>query len=72
MKAKRTLERQRLLFTSCNVQSLVERTGDARICRKVPSAAKRVDRGLDIFSEELRKFEIAVAGRFGRLDASPV
>eukprot|EP00117_Sycon_ciliatum_P005203 scpid28797/ scgid9244/ Craniofacial development protein 2; p97 bucentaur protein len=51
-----------LLVVSWNVQSLVESTGDARICRKVPSAAKRVDRGLDFLSEELQKFEIGVAG----------
>eukprot|EP00117_Sycon_ciliatum_P027914 scpid27779/ scgid3366/ Craniofacial development protein 2; p97 bucentaur protein len=54
-------ERETLFMASWNVQSLVEDTGDARICRKNKSVS-RVDRGLDFLSAELVKFRVGVAG----------
>jgi len=53
--------RRRLLFSSWNVQSLVEDTGDVRVCRKAKRAS-RVDRGLDFLTQELTKQRVAVAG----------
>jgi len=58
---RRRLFGRKLLFSSWNVQSLVEDTGDVRVCRKAKRAC-RVDRGLDFLTQELTKQRVAIAG----------
>ena len=60
----RVRDRERNLFVATwNVRSLVEDSGDERICRKNKNAQHfGVDRKLDFFVDELNKFNVAVAG----------
>ena len=60
----RARDRERNLFVATwNVRSLVEDSGDERICRKNKNAQQfGVDRKLDFLVDELSKFNVAVAG----------
>ena len=51
-----------LSVATWNVRSLVEDSGDARICRKRPHASpSSVDRKFDFLVDQLRRYGIAVA-----------
>ena len=54
-----------LLFGSWNVRSLVECSGDVRICRSRPvsvAVSGNVDRKLDLLVKELKRYHVCVAG----------
>ena len=71
---KRKQERRRNCFTvgTWNIHTLVESTGDERVCRKRPVSVIKpgnqcgdpgqVDRKLDLVVRELRRYRVAVAG----------
>ena len=74
-KARRRLlrcSRKTLAVATWNVRSLVESSGDERICRKRPEAGRgresrshgtqTVDRKLDLMVKELRRYRVSVAG----------
>ena len=64
--------RKALTVVTWNVRSLVENSGDERICRKCPqgggnvgnrrSGPQSVDRKLDLVVKELRRYRVSVAG----------
>lgn len=51
---------RQLLAAPWNACSLVENSGDVRVCRK--SKSDHVDRGLDFLTSELEKFGVDVPG----------
>ena len=63
-KTKRRNSRKKLFFATWNVRSLVENSGDARICRSRPQQTNPtiVDRKLDLLMEELARYNVSVAG----------
>ena len=63
-KTKRRYSRKKLTFATWNVRSLVENSGDARICRSRPQQTNPsvVDRKLDLLMSELDRYNVSVAG----------
>ena len=55
-------KRRRITTASWNVRSLVEDTGDPRVCRRSSTSHSGVDRKLDLLADELRVHGIDLAG----------
>ena len=51
-----------LVIGTWNVRTLVESSGDERICRKGPVTPGVVDRKLDLLDGELKRYRVSVAG----------
>ena len=63
MKGKKAFRKHFLNVATWNIRTLVESTGDARICRSRPVVCQQlVNRKLDILMMELKRYNIAVAG----------
>ena len=60
-----------LIVGTWNVRTLVESTGDERVCRKravgVRGESGAVDRKLDLVVRELKRYGVAVAGFHARI-----
>ena len=54
--------RSDLVVASWNVRTLVECSGDVRVCRKRPENSGVVDRKLDLLAAELKRYGVSVAG----------
>ena len=60
---EREIEQKRFFAATWNVRSLVEDTGDARVCRAAPGRiGTEVDKKFDFLVEELKKYRIDIAG----------
>ena len=65
MKKKRKNSRRDFIVGSWNVRTLVECSGDVRVCRKRQVLGERsevVDRKLDLLVSELKRYRVSVAG----------
>ena len=72
MKQKSKRKRKYLIVGTWNVRTLVESTGDERICRKQPVQLNKysnhhddhgkVDRKWDLVVRELKRYRVSVAG----------
>jgi hypothetical protein len=60
----RQVQRNKLVLSTWNVRTLVENSGDARICRTRPKTTcncNSVDRKLDLLIRELKRYKVSVA-----------
>ena len=65
MKEKERNSRNDLIVGSWNVRTLVESSGDVRICQKqqlVGEKSEVIDRKLDLLAAELKRYGVSTAG----------
>ena len=65
MKNRNYSKRRNLVVASWNVRSLVESSGDVRVCRSrqlLGEKSEVVDRKLDLLAAELSRYGVSVAG----------